>query len=521
MAELKARLTQRIATTADWAITDVENAGANLVLLKGEIGIEVFTDSTTKMKIGDGISKWSELDYSNKTPDEIASDIEGAKTYADGIVATAKTDAANDATSKASAAQAAAEATAAADATSKASAAEANAKAYAEELVNALDIPTGGKIYQVADLSEISDTPLNGDMAIVTAVISGDKVSRTAYVWDETLNEGTGAWAAFDGNYSAENVFTSKKITLAGDYTSIGNYSKGEEIDAGTSLQSIFSGMLQTTIQPKITANPTATISASGSDNAKEAGESYTLPTATLTVTSGSYTNEGTATGVSYPVGAVVIAYGADPDVEGVISVNNASTLTNGSISIAPATYSPDKTTSYLTDDAVTYTFSGKASHSAGNIAKDNLGEDSNPIIQIGANDNMTVTDKTVTFRGYRKMFIRTTTETSPTINSAFFRASGAKVSEKAAKTTKTFTAAAGDVSFFVAIPTALTTTTPTFNYKFFGEWKALSGVIALDGTVDIAGASVNVDAKPYKVYKYTPESGSFDAATEIQVIIK
>ena len=65
----------------------------------------------------------------------------------------------------------------------------------------------------------------------------------------------------------------------------------------------------------------------------------------------------------------------------------------------------------------------------------------------------------------------------------------------------------------------ASTTATPTFNYKFFGEWKTLSGVVALDN-INIAGASDKVSAVEYKVYKYTPADGAFSAATEIQVII-
>ena len=51
-----------------------------------------------------------------------------------------------------------------------------------------------------------------GDIAIVKAGIAGDKKSYTSYVYDGAN------WVATDGNYSAANVYTNSKITLAGDY---------------------------------------------------------------------------------------------------------------------------------------------------------------------------------------------------------------------------------------------------------------------------------------------------------------
>jgi hypothetical protein len=71
----------------------------------------------------------------------------------------------------------------------------------------------------------------NGDVAIVKKKIGDtNNTSYTSYVYNGT------AWAAMDGNYSAANVFTSEKITLSGNYSTIGNYSKNKVIEAGTSL---------------------------------------------------------------------------------------------------------------------------------------------------------------------------------------------------------------------------------------------------------------------------------------------
>ena len=124
----------------------------------------------------------------------------------------------------------------------------------------------------------------------------------------------------------------------------------------------------------------------------------------------------------------------------------------------------------------------------------------------------------TISYTGYRHMFMGTVAADPEAINSAFIRGLN-KINKKAATGAQTFTALAGQKSFYVAIPTSLTTKEPTFKYKFFGNWEALGGVVALDGTYDVEGAN-GFTAKPYKVYKYTPATGSFEADTEIQVTV-
>lgn len=57
MAQIKTRIALRNDSTANW------KANSDVVLMKGEMGVE-FTDAgETKMKLGDGQKKWSELDY--------------------------------------------------------------------------------------------------------------------------------------------------------------------------------------------------------------------------------------------------------------------------------------------------------------------------------------------------------------------------------------------------------------------------------------------------------------------------
>ena len=125
---------------------------------------------------------------------------------------------------------------------------------------------------------------------------------------------------------------------------------------------------------------------------------------------------------------------------------------------------------------------------------------------------------KTVSYSvtGYRKMFMGHVDSIPETVTSNFVRGL-TQISKKAATSTETFTAAENKKGFFIALPTSLTTAAPTVKYKFFGEWKALDGVVALNDTVDVEGAN-GYTAAAYKIYKYVPESGYFDAATEIQV---
>lgn len=137
---LNTRIQIRNDLAANWTQKDP-------VLLKGEMGVE--TD-TRKIKIGDGTSSWSALEYFGAN----IADIE--KVIADNRDTT-----------------------------------------YSLE-------PTGEETD--AQLLATIESPKNGDTAIVKRVISGDKTSYTAYVYD-------GTWKAMDGNYRADNVYFDDDIT--------------------------------------------------------------------------------------------------------------------------------------------------------------------------------------------------------------------------------------------------------------------------------------------------------------------
>ena len=240
MAELKTIITLRQGTTAEWAESEV-------ILRTGEMGLEYLVDGSVKIKAGDNEHPWSELAY-------VGSDVKAANVFQVELSA---------------------------DDTDDIAAIEAKVEAEGA-------------------------TKQNGDVAIVKSTFANGKVSYTSYVYDSELDvEGeasTYGWSAMDGNYSATNVFLKNDITLAGEFETIGNYTKGDVINKGTSLESLFSGMLQQELDPTASV-PTASISVSGGNG--EVGSSYTLPTATLTIDSvGSYTY-GPETGITFAIGDV------------------------------------------------------------------------------------------------------------------------------------------------------------------------------------------------------------------------
>ena len=220
-----------------------------------------------------------------------------------------------------------------------------------------------------------------GDIAIVKAGIAGDKKSYTSYVWDGAN------WVATDGNYSAANVYTNDNITLAGTYSSIGNFSKGKVVSAGTSLQSLLMDMLSQRLQPAITANPSISITLNEA-GAKEVGTEVT-PTYKTGTNDGAYTYEAT-TGVTFS-GWNIETVNRNTVHEGAELQKETATATTGSF------------TKFVVDEDTKYKVTATANGTAGTIAVDNLGDPSNPTIQIAAKDGYTATSSAVT--GYRAWF--------------------------------------------------------------------------------------------------------------------
>lgn len=452
MAQINTRIVLRNDTKDEW-----DKVKDTAVLLAGEIGVE--TD-TGLFKIGNGTSTWGQLEYANDIPD--------------------------------------------------------------------VDLSTVTNSVKVeSTLDALGTGTVVGDMGIVKAPLyqGATEYTYTAYVWNGTN------WAAMDGNYSASNVFISEDITLSGSYgkdsaghtiTTFGNKKIGDSFAAGTSMQEMWSEILSKRLQPSKT-DPSISISASGDDGSKEVGDTYTKPTATLTVNSGSYTygykdangTKQSGTGVTFPT--VKIAYGADDTITTANQYTSATNLTNGgTVQIAASKYVSGATTASYTDNTVNYTFSGNASNTVGEIAIDNLGAPSDPIVQIAANSKITATDKTVGFRGYRKMFCGY--NSAAALNSGTIRALSYKLTSdgktyngtKAGTSQIGITLPEGATNLVIACPTKSVGkkyTLAKVEMYSAGVWDDYTSKFEQQNTTDapitVDGKVTGKDAQNYNVYMY------------------
>lgn len=346
MAELKTIITLRQGTTEEWAQSTVR-------LVEGEMGLEYLADGTVKIKAGilgeDGQGKlWADLPY-------IGSDVKATNVF------------------------------------------------QVELAEGDVDDIAAIEAQVALENAEKQD----GDVAIVKALIANGKYSYTSYVYEAALDVEANAshgWTAMDGNYSAANVFLKDKIVLAGDYgkdsrndkiTSIGNLRIGDEIAAGTSLQSLFMDMLSQRLQPADPTNPAASItlymdgatkkSAAG---AVEVGTTVT-PSYTASLSTGSYTY-GPATGV------VASSYSVTSTGRKTVDGATADTAEDS------ATTATGAFTSFIVDDDTNYKLSVSIPHNAGVVANDNLGSPSNPEKKI-ASGTKTANSGAVT--GFRSIF--------------------------------------------------------------------------------------------------------------------
>ena len=343
MAELNTIITLRQGTTAEWANSVVR-------LREGEMGLEYLTDGTVKIKAGilgeDGQGKlWADLPY-------IGSDVKAANVF-------------------------------------QVELAEGNVDDIA-----AIE----------AKVAEENAEKQDGDVAIVKALIAEGKYSYTSYVYEAALDvEGNAScgWNAMDGNYSAANVFLKDKIVLAGDYgmdsrqdtiTSIGNLRIGDEIAAGTSLQTLFMDMLSQRLQPADPTAPAASITLymdgatkKSTAGAVEVGTTVT-PSYTASLSAGSYTY-GPATGV---VASVTSTGRKTVDGATADTTEDSATTATGAF------------TSFIVDDDTNYKLSVSIPHNAGVVANDNLGSASNPEKKIAAG---TKTANSGAVTGFRSIF--------------------------------------------------------------------------------------------------------------------
>lgn len=298
-------LNTRIQIRNDLAATWTEK---NPVLLKGEMGVE--TD-TRKIKIGDGLNKWSALGYSGADVADIEKVIANNRdtTYS------------------------------------------------LEPTVDQTD----------AQVLATIEAPKDGDTAIAKRIISGDKASYTAYVYD-------GTWKAMDGNYNANNVYFDKDLTYTANIgvKTVPDSGSGTIAAAGKNVQQVFADILAKEVNP-VPTQPSASMSSSNMKE-QEAGTNITIQYS-ISTNPGSYTY-GPATGVTF---------------SGYKATFNGETLTTAS-----GTF-----TSVQVTDTTNLSITGSVDYSDGKVPVTNLGNDyTSGQIKAG-----TKTLSKGTLTGYRNWF--------------------------------------------------------------------------------------------------------------------
>lgn len=382
---------------------------ANPLLLKGEMGVE--TD-TGKTKIGNGTDHWTTLKYSGVDEDTIK-----------GIISNNR----NDFT--------------AVEATEE----ETDAQALARKITN----------------------PKKGDMAVVIRIIAGDKKSYTAYIHNGT------AFAAMDGNYSADNVYFDKDLKLT---EAFGRY----EPDASGSV--------------KVPSTGKSVYSLIDDAFSQSKNPIITQPSASVSITANSGTFEiGTKKNLTYSASLNTGAYSYGPTPTGVSATTYTATCDGKTLTGATGTFD-----NIVADG--TKKISISIAHSAGSIPKTNKGADYADG-QIKAGTKTATSSQALV--GVRYMFWGPMTDASAELNSANIRALAHKEESKA-KTLGEFGPGDKAVKVVVAVPAGRKITkvllTSSMNADITSSFAKQTSTVSVEGAQGYAGTA-------YDVYVYQPAS--------------
>ena len=140
-------------------------------------------------------------------------------------------------------------------------------------------------------LTEAGATASKDDIFIIKTLISGDKYSYTAYVYNGTI------WTAMDGNYNAENVYFDEDMLVTKEigYITLTN-GQGKIPSSGKNIKEVFEAMFVKEQNPTVT-QPKVNLTFSQA-KAYEVG-TVVSPSYTATFSEGSYSYGPTPTGVT------------------------------------------------------------------------------------------------------------------------------------------------------------------------------------------------------------------------------
>lgn len=383
----------------------------NPILDKGEIGVE---SDTNKFKIGDNATAWNDLGYAGADEAVIENIIAQNR---DNLYKYTRTDAS-----------------------------QSDSDAIAAAL--------GGNV------------AVQGDIVVITTTIEGNTYEQSAFMYDGTQ------WAAMTGKVDADKVILQDDITMAGNYSQIGNLTKDQNGTAtfatkGKSVAEALTEIFSKRLQPTITSNPAVTLTF-GQAKAYEVGTTVS-PTYSASLSAGSYTY-GPATGITATSWEI-------SDTAG-----NTADTASGSFADVVVT------------DNTNYKITAKANYGAGTVAVDNLGATSSPEIKIAAG-SATKTSGAIT--GYRNTFYGAVTEKAE-VTSTIIRSLSGK-SNKALANGNSFTIniPVGAVRIIFAYPATL---------QDVSSVKDVNGLNAeiksafTKSSVTVAGAGADTGIA-YKVY--------------------
>ena len=393
-------------------------ADKNPVLLAGEIGIE--TD-TLKMKVGNGTSNWSALGYLGADANDILAIINENR-----------------------------------------------------DSCTTVEVVEGQSDTEA--LATISN-PKNGDTAILVKVISGDKKSYTAFVYDN-------AWKAMDGNYRADNVYFDDDITYTVAIGTLAQPSGSAKFAAkGKNVEQVLSSLMAQEANPTKT-NPAVSFSAQGGFGTFEIGTKKNL-TYTAALSAGSYTY-GPATGITAQTWEVSCT-----------GVTGTKSTANGTFENVVAEATAKKITAKATynEGAVPVTNLGNP-YPAGKIAAGTASKDSNEL------------------KGVRYMFWGPMTDADMALNSANIRALAHKQASGTG-TLDTFGAGAGAKKVVVAVPAGRKITKVLMPSALNADVTAL---FVKQGSQSSVEGAEGYTAASYDVYVYQP--ASIDAGETYSVTI-
>lgn len=316
-----------------------------------------------------------------------------------------------------------------------------------------------------------------GDTAIVKRVITGDKISHTAYVYNGTN------WAACDGNYRADNVYFDDDITYTVAIGTLAKPSGSAKFAAkGKNVEQVLSTLMAQEANPSKT-NPAVSFSAQGGFGTFEIGTTKNL-TYAAALSAGSYTY-GPPTGITAQSWSVSCTGVTGTKTTATGTFENIVAESNGKKIVATATYNE------------------------GAIPVTNLGNPY-PTGKIAAGS---ATANSGEFKGVRYMFWGPMT-TDAAIDSAAVRA---LVHNKATSTggLGTFGAGAGAKKIVVAIPSDRKITKVLMPSALNADVTAL--FVKQSTTVPVNGAN-GYAAAAYNIYVYQP--ASIDAGETYAVTI-